>query len=148
MSEAPEQVCVDANLVIARLLGEPLEPQVLRLREQWRQDGTRMIAPPLFWAEVPSGIRRRAHRRTITPEEAQQAFKDWQQWPVSLQAPPELTERAWYLANLTAQPRVYDAQYLALAQLAGCDLWTTDERLYNGTHHRLPFVHWVGELAP
>lgn len=148
MSEAPDQVCVDANLVIASLLGEPLEPQVLRLREQWRQDGTRMIAPPLFWAEVPSGIRRHAHLRTITLEKEQQAFTDWQEWPVWLQAPPGLTERAWDLAILTDQPRVYDAQYLALAQLAGCDLWTADERLYNATRRFLPFVHWVGELAP
>lgn len=148
MSEAPEQVCVDANLVIARLLGEPLEPQVVRLREQWRHDGTQMVAPPLFWAEVPSVLRLHTHLHKITPAKALEAYRDWQLWPVSLQAPPELTERAWYLANLTDQPRVYDAQYLALAQLAGCDLWTTDERLYNGTRRHLPFVHWVGELAP
>jgi len=52
---------------------------------------------------------------------------------------------AWQLAKQFDRPGAYDAAYLALAQLRGCELWTADERLYNAVSRELPWVKWVGE---
>ena len=46
------------------------------------------------------------------------------------------------------RPRAYDAAYLALAELRGCEFWTTDERLYNAVSHDLTWVKWVGTFSP
>jgi predicted nucleic acid-binding protein len=43
------------------------------------------------------------------------------------------------------QPATYDAQYLALALMVGCPLWTGDRRFYNSARKSFPQVHWVGE---
>ena len=42
---------------------------------------------------------------------------------------------------------VYDAHYVALAQMLGCSLWTADRNLVNAVQEKLPFVRWIGEYA-
>ena len=44
-------------------------------------------------------------------------------------------------------PRLYDAFYVALADIEGCELWTADRRLTNLVQPRFPQVHWLGETA-
>lgn len=58
---------------------------------------------------------------------------------------PDLHIRAWQLAVGFNQPRAYDAHYLAVAEREGCELWTTDRRLYNAVQPDLP---WVRLAAP
>ena len=56
-------------------------------------------------------------------------------------------EQALELAARFRLRASYDAQYLALAQLRGCPLWTADERLYNSVQAELPRVRWLGDPA-
>lgn len=55
-----------------------------------------------------------------------------------------LSDTATDIAQRTNRPATYDAHYIALAQREGCELWTADERLYNGVHAVYPFVRWIG----
>ena len=59
---------------------------------------------------------------------------------VELATPRGLHERALRLAQDYDRPAVYDMHYVALAQLAGCDLWTADQRLINALNGRLALV--------
>jgi predicted nucleic acid-binding protein len=43
---------------------------------------------------------------------------------------------------------VYDATYLALAELRRCEFWTADERLLNRVKGTLSFVKWLGDYMP
>ena len=45
-------------------------------------------------------------------------------------------------------PAAYDAHYLALAQILGCDFWTGDGTLINTLRGRLAFVRWIGDYHP
>ena len=65
-------------------------------------------------------------------------------FPVQLAMPAELHQRALELADAYGLPAVYDAFYLALAQLLGCAFWTADQNLVNTLPDRLPFVRWLG----
>ena len=42
----------------------------------------------------------------------------------------------------------YDAHYLALAEMLGCEFWNADERLYNTVKDELPWVKWLGDFQP
>ena len=44
---------------------------------------------------------------------------------------PGQRQRAWEIATDFGFATVYDATYLALAELQGCEFWTADERLFN-----------------
>ncbi len=55
----------------------------------------------------------------------------------------DLYPRAWDLAKLHNQQRVYDVLYLALAQLEDVELWTNDQRFVNSLAGREPRVRLV-----
>ena len=64
--------------------------------------------------------------------------------PVTFFSTPTLTRRAYDLATAYNQPTAYDAQYLAVAEHLRCDLWTTDQRLYNALHKQTTYTKWLG----
>ena len=58
-----------------------------------------------------------------------------------------IQESALEFATRFNRPKAYDAQYLALADLLGCELWTADRRLVSAVAGKLPWVRWIGEGA-
>ena len=57
--------------------------------------------------------------------------------------PSQLQTVTWEMARRFNHPRAYDAQYLAVAELEGGELWTVDRRLYNSVKSSLPWVRLV-----
>lgn len=49
----------------------------------------------------------------------------------------------WELAQKYNRPTAYDASYLALAEDAGCELWTADGRLVKAAAGTLPWLKTV-----
>src|SRR5206468_1204709 len=88
--------------------------------------------------------RMRSGQPRLTLYEATELLQQFLRLPVELLAPLGLYESALALADSHHQPAAYDAQYLALAQLSGCNFWTADERLFNAVSNKLPFVKWIG----
>jgi hypothetical protein len=69
-------------------------------------------------------------RRTgLTLAGARQLLADFFALAIVLTGPAELYDRALQLADAYGLPAAYDAQYLALTQLLGCDFWTDDQAL-------------------
>jgi len=58
---------------------------------------------------------------------------------------PEVQKKAWELAKKFNLPRTYDMQYLAVAELENCELWTNDKRLANSLQGKVKRIRWVGE---
>jgi predicted nucleic acid-binding protein len=96
---------------------------------QWASDFFRnadLGAPSLLGYETANIIRRHEIAGVISPDQAAQAHADLldlevEQWPHEL-----LARRAWELReNLS----VYDASYVALAELTGAPLATLDRRI-------------------
>lgn len=104
------------------------------------------MAPPLLFAEVASALRQRIHRGVLRQEEGNASFDRLLRLGIVEANPPSLKQRAWELANLYGHPRVYDAQYLALAEIEGCELHTADARLYRSVHQTAPWVKLVGAV--
>jgi predicted nucleic acid-binding protein len=109
--------------------------------EQWAQQGTEVVAPPLLWYEVTSVLRNQAHRGRLTLDESSEALEALLSLNISILSPADLHRTAWELATRLDQPTAYDAHYLALAQELDCPFWTADHRLYQATRDTQPGVN-------
>ena len=137
-------VCADAGLCLKLVLPEHDSALARALWDEWRANQTRVIAPTLWAYEVTSVIRNRVHRGLFPADREAAAFDTLHRLPVDLQRPDTLHQRAAELARHFNRPSAYDAHYLALAQIAGCPLWTADERLFNAVRGEFGWVYWLG----
>lgn len=126
----PRVVC-DASAVVAVLLDAGPDGR-------WATSaltGVDLAAPSLFPFEAANIIRRHELAALISADQAAQAHADLrdlavEQWPYDL-----LGLRAWQLRmNLT----IYDASYIALAELLGASLVTLDRRIGRAPDLRCP----------
>ena len=107
-----------------------------------------MLVPHLWIAEVTSGLRRAVWESVLTPSEAKIALTHILQLPVTLVSDDRLAPAALQWAQHLQQKRAYDAFYVALAESADAELWSTDKRLVRSLHQRgHPWAHWIGELG-
>ncbi len=138
-------VCVDASIAIAWLSYERHTATANALRREWREKGVQMVGPPLFHAEVTSTLRKQVYFKRILPEEGEEAFSICLEIPIRIIDEPEMYRLAWELAKEFNLPVCYDMQYLAVAELQDCELWTADKRLANSLKGKAKRVRWVGE---
>jgi predicted nucleic acid-binding protein len=141
-------VCVDANIVVKWLLTEEDSPTALALAAKLRADDATVIAPPHMAIEVVNVIRVRVRRGELKPVEGEDLIDAFTELPIQIAAPNGLYRAAFELAQRYDRRTVYDTQYVALAQLAGCDFWTADMRLINALDGRIPFVRPLHTFAP
>lgn len=118
--------------------------RALAVAAEWDQAGVLKIAPCFMPAEVANVVYKRVHRGDLTLAQAQEALEIVLSAGVRLVDDPDIHRRAVVLAHELNQPTTYDAHYLALAELRGCDFWTGDERLHRAVQHRLAWVRWIG----
>jgi predicted nucleic acid-binding protein len=100
----------------------------------------RLIAPVLLWSEVASALHEMRWRREISAELADIAFERLLRAPVSRRSPKRLRREAWRVAEELGWMKTYDAEYVALARMARCRLFTVDARLRRGAGHVVQIV--------
>jgi predicted nucleic acid-binding protein len=107
-------------------------------RARARLHGERLVAPELLVLEVASVIRRAHHTGRLEARRCQQALSDLRALPLRLAPHRPLLARIW---ELRENATVYDASYLALAELLAAPLITADQALA-----RMPGIHCQVEL--
>ena len=148
MSPAQE-VCVDASVAVKVVVTEPDSDKADALFDEWAYEGKQLIAPAFFAVETDSILRQKvALRKELTPEQAEAAFAKLQTLPIQQIVVVGQRQRAWEMATAHGFVTVYDATYLALAELRGCEFWTADERLFNQVKDTLTFVKWLRNYIP
>jgi predicted nucleic acid-binding protein len=116
-------IVVDAS-VLANVIGDD-GADGRRARGEIRTAG-QVAAPDLVDVEVVAVLRRRWLARAISDGRFEAAITDLEQLGISRYPTLPLMRRAFELrANVTA----YDASYIALAELLGCELLTGDGSL-------------------
>lgn len=88
-----------------------------------------MLVPPLFPAEVTNALYLSVKRKRLTLEEAELALRTIMELGVQVAEPSGLYPRSLRLAADYTTANAYDTQYVALAEMESCELWTADERL-------------------
>jgi predicted nucleic acid-binding protein len=143
------EVCVDASLAIKVVVTEAGSDKADALFDQWASEETQLIAPVFFEVETDSILRQKASlRRELTADQAQRAFASLRALPIRTKHSAEQRERAWEIAREFQFPTVYDATYLALAELHRCEFWTADEKLFKQVRSKITFVRWLGNYSP
>ena len=142
-------ICLDASVVAKWVLRneERAEHAVSLIHERLRSRET-IIAPPLLYPEITNIAFQQVRRGLNLPTWAIETLNALVALPITIMSPPELyTESLWIAVNHNMSA-TYDAQYVALAKLAGCDFWTDDERLVRAVRQELPFVRPLSEYEP
>jgi predicted nucleic acid-binding protein len=140
-----DRVCIDASLALTWLLSVEQNEIADALRSKWDDAGVEIIAPPLFHAELTSVLRQQVYLKRLPPEEGEEAFSTYLEMGVKSIDSPRIQEMAWELAKRFDLPRTFDMQYLAVAELKDCELWTNDKRLVNSLGGRVARIRWLGD---
>ena len=137
------KVVVDASLALRWVLRDEKEARADALLEQWIASFSEMLAPPLFPAETTNALYLSVKRNRLTLEEAELALNTILQLGVQITEPPGLYTRSLHLAATYGVANAYDTQYMALAELEGCELWTADERLATSIKPSPPWLRLI-----
>jgi len=117
-------IVVDASIVVTGLADDGTDGDRIRARLR----GERLAAPHLIDLEVTSAWRRLVSTGNLDERRATLALADLDAMRIERAAHGPLLDRCWELRhNLT----IYDAAYVALAELMATVLVTGDERLAN-----------------
>ena len=140
-------ICADSSVAAKWSFVEEHSFQARALLRDALAQQDPIVAPPLLPSEVANVIRQRMRQGQVQLDEARALLAQFLALPISLQAPEALYERALVLADEHNLPAVYDAHYVALAELLGATLWTADRQLLRALGGRLPFVRWIAEYG-
>ena len=139
-------VVVDASLAFKWLVPEENSDKARELARSWGSEGdpTRSTASDAGGGgQCPSPTR---DPDELTLQDATRLMENLLGTGISLREMPRLHGRALELAYNLLQGAVYDAHYLALAEMLGCELWTADERFYRASGPSAGNVRWLGEV--
>lgn len=135
-------VCCDANIVV-RLITQSDAGASNDLWTRWRNEGRQIVAPLLLRYEVTNAFHRLQHAGKLTNETTSAFLQTALALPIDYRADESLHTRATAFARRFNRPAAYDAHYLAVAEAADAEFWTTDERLFNAVRHQLSWINLV-----
>lgn len=141
-------VVADASLALKWILSEPYSTEARALLKKWGEQGTTILVPHLLTPEVASALYKRVRRSDLSIDDARSLLADLLLLDLSFVDDATLSLRALEIAHDFALKAPYDAHYLILAEVAGCEFWTADERLWNSVKLRLSYVKWIGNYQP
>jgi predicted nucleic acid-binding protein len=143
-----DTVCLDASFAVKLVVNEENSDKAPHLWANWLALGTEAVAPCHLAFACISVLRQLVHRATISDEAGQIAFAAFLAQPIRLLHPEAVYEQAWKLATHFRRSTVYDACYLAIGELYGCEVWTADRRLYRAVQLDLLWVKLLDYYQP
>jgi len=127
--------CPDANALIAWLLQSERTDTVDEFWSGLRRDDE-IVAAQLLIPETASGLREKAFTKEIDHSEASRLLQELLALPITLISDPRQFSMAMEIANRTNHRKSYDMQYVAVAELEGCEMVTLDGGVYQAAIER------------
>ena len=145
----PGSLVLDASILVKLYLPEAGSEAAEALVYNALAIGDDLFGPAFLPAEVLSVLRRARQRGIIPLEQAEVAFDAFFSLPIDYVDGREVYERAWRLAADLDLPVLYDAVYLAVAELREATFWTADESmLHLARAAGLPYVRALPASPP
>jgi predicted nucleic acid-binding protein len=139
------QYVIDANATLGLFLNLPCSKQMDGWMQARQAEEARLVVPTLWEYECLAGLRRAVTLKLIHPTDAERMVGDLLALDFRRIPPTLLLHQAALLwAGKIGQSKVYDAQYLALAESLGAEFWSADQRLCNTLKGME--IHWVHSI--
>ncbi|EDX78072.1 hypothetical protein MC7420_7810 [Coleofasciculus chthonoplastes PCC 7420] len=113
------------------MIPETLQPQARNFILPLLTSNERLVAPAFAWAEVGSVLRKKVRLGAITISQAAGFYDDFCQMPVEYLDSNAIRAKTWALAQQFSLATLYDAAFLAVAELESAEFWTADQSLLN-----------------
>ncbi|MCI0440535.1 MAG: type II toxin-antitoxin system VapC family toxin [Chloroflexi bacterium] len=139
-------VVVDSSVVVKLLVNEVFTDKADALARTWARSGTLPVAPHFMMDESANAIFRRVVLGQLSLDDAIRLTNILASSEIELYSPTVSYARALDLAHQLQQNVIYDAHYLALAELMDCDMWTADERFFRAARQSFDRVKWLGNF--
>lgn len=131
-------ICLDSSVLIKVLVSEEDSDKAASLMEAIVNNRQTVVLPGFAWVEVGSVLRKKINRKLLSYEQAETLWEEFNQLEIlNYVSDVSIMRAAWRIAEEEKLPTLYDAAYLAVAEIiskqAGgiCEFWTADERLAN-----------------
>jgi predicted nucleic acid-binding protein len=131
-------VCFDASVVVKWFLREELSDRALQQLYSVRSEGRLLIAPLVLHGEVASALYKMVSGSHITLAEARAAYTGYASLNTEYYGSPDVAQLAMELAASLGLKWVYEAFYLALGEIADCDVWTADRAFFRAAGTAYP----------
>jgi predicted nucleic acid-binding protein len=137
-------LCLDTSVLIPYLVPDEYEPLADSLVLEVVVGNASLVAPAFAWAEVGSVLRKKIRTGLLTTSEAQGCYLDFCNLPIDYLNSSSLRVRAWEIAEEYQLPTLYDAAFLACAEIEKAQFWTSDKVLVNKLS---PLPTYVNQLS-
>lgn len=142
-------VVVDASIALKWSLTEPDSSKAIALLDEWRKKRIVVIAPALLIYDANNILYRAARAGKITLDAARDGIDLILKIArLDFSGDSALNMRAMEWGSRFGLPASYDAHYLALAEQQGCELWTSDTRLWRSVKGHLDWVRTLENYSP
>jgi predicted nucleic acid-binding protein len=127
------------------LVDEEYGQKALDLLFQYVSNELEILAPSLLEYEVVNGLFVAQKRGRIKEEKLLIAIEGFIDLEIKLKNVSHFYSRMMHYCKVYHRS-VYDASYLAIADVEGITMITSDEGLYNATKKDLKWVKWLGDI--
>ena len=130
---------LDSCVGLKWIFAETGSDKALKIRDDFLNALTELLAPDVFPAEVAHAITRAERANRLTPAEGKKGIKTILTLMPELHDSLSLLPRAY---ELSSKFRIgyYDCLYVALAEQESCELVTADQRLINNLGSQFPII--------
>lgn len=139
-------LCLDTSVWIPYLVPETYQLEARVIVEEALSLSIRLVAPAFAWAEVGSVLRKKTRMGVITTEEALGFFEDFCELPIDYIEDEAIRIRSWEIAEQYRLLTLYDAAFLACAEMTSAEFWTVDAALVRQLTPRPSYLREIGEI--
>ncbi|HZU67968.1 MAG TPA: type II toxin-antitoxin system VapC family toxin [Ktedonobacteraceae bacterium] len=142
-------VVVDASIALKWAITEADSKTARALLAEWVNQGVEIKAPALLAYEITNILYREVRAGRISSDTAKIGIKlIFRTVKLVLSKNSSFNIRAMALAEHYGLPASYGAHYLAFAEQQGCELWTSDTRLWRSVKGQLDWVRTLESYSP
>ncbi|KYH31188.1 type II toxin-antitoxin system VapC family toxin [Neomoorella mulderi] len=146
-------ICLDTSVLMKVLVEEEDSDKATVLMRRIIEERKIIVLPAFAWAEVGSVLRQKCKRGELSTPDADDLWAEFQQFPgIEYLNDNMVMGRAWELGKHFDMPTLYDAAFMAVAEIVTentgetCEYWTTDERLVKIVSEQKEYVKWLKAL--
>jgi predicted nucleic acid-binding protein len=131
-------ISIDSSVLIKLLVNEEGSEEASALMKRVINEKMTVVLPDFAWVEVGTVLRKKVARKLINSEQAEIAWETFSSLGVlTFINDVAVMRAAWRIADKEKLPTLYDAAFLAVAEIISrqngeeCEFWTADEKFVN-----------------